>query len=189
MPYFTQVRMRVNCDRGISHVAGGSGAWTTSRRTGTAGEIIPSTRGLRADWSAGAEAGTDGPLTGGFDPNSASAAWRALVICSRSSPRGCICCCRLNKISSQPVYPSLISKSGFVSFGKLAVGAGSLSASSSLSLKGPMAPQKSYKIALWKIQALGFSGLRVAGFRPGACRHSEWGTDVIPSTRQLGRSG
>jgi exodeoxyribonuclease V alpha subunit len=89
-----------------------------------AGEIICSTRGLRADWSAGAEAGTDGSLTGGFDLNSASAASRALVICSRSSPRGCVCCCRLNKISSLPVYPFPISKRGFVSFGKLDVGAG-----------------------------------------------------------------
>ena len=55
------------------------------------------TRGLRADWSAGAPSGS---LTGGFAVNSASAASRALVIRSRSSPRGCGCCCRLSKISS-----------------------------------------------------------------------------------------
>jgi len=77
-----------NCDRAISRVVCGSGTIGvsgSSPRTGAAGEIV-STRGLRADGSAGGESGTDGPLTGGFDLNSASAAWRALVIRARSSP-------------------------------------------------------------------------------------------------------
>jgi hypothetical protein len=93
MRYLTQVRMRANCDRGIWLVAGGSGltgAWTTSRRAGLAGKIIPRTRGLRADWwSPGVEdSGANGAPTGGFDLNSASASWCALVIRSRLSPPG-----------------------------------------------------------------------------------------------------
>lgn len=103
-PYFTKVRMRTNCDRAISRVVCGSGLIgglsSSSRGPGGAAEIA-STRGLRADWPVGEESGTNGPLTGGFDVNSASAAWRALVIRSRSSPRGCGCCCRLSKICSE----------------------------------------------------------------------------------------
>jgi hypothetical protein len=73
----------------------GSGAayiWHSSRRTGAPGETIGSTRGLRVDRSVGvSDSGTARMLTGGgFEVNKASAAWRALVICSRSSPRGFI---------------------------------------------------------------------------------------------------
>jgi hypothetical protein len=61
-------------------------------------------RGFRVDWSAGTkEFGTDGSLIGRFDVNSASAPCRALVIGSRSLPRGYGCCHRLNKICSEPL--------------------------------------------------------------------------------------
>jgi hypothetical protein len=125
MPYFTKVRMRANCDREIWRGVCGSrltGVSSCSWRTGAAGETIRSTRGLRADWSPGAESGTDGSLTGGFAVNSASAAWRALVIRSRSSPRGCGCCCRLSKICSERLIHSRLSKGRFVRFGKLDLG-------------------------------------------------------------------
>ena len=117
--------MRANCDRGIWR--GVCGSWLTgvsscSWRTGAAGETIRSTRGLRADWSPGAESGTDGSLTGGFAVNSASAAWRALVIRSRSSPRGCGCCCRLSKICSERLIHPRLSKGRFGKFGKLDLG-------------------------------------------------------------------
>ena len=65
MPYFTKVRMRANCDRGISRVVCGSGmtgALPSVRRFGADGEI-PSTRGFRADWSAGGEPETNCSLT------------------------------------------------------------------------------------------------------------------------------
>ena len=101
MPYFTQLRMRATCEGGIS-TGGGAGA------TGLSGSscrvdagLIASTRGLRADGSVGGVCWVAGVLTGGFDVNRASAAWRALVIRSRSSPRGCGCCCRLSKICSE----------------------------------------------------------------------------------------
>jgi hypothetical protein len=45
----------------------------SSCRTGE-GETICSTRGLRADWSAGEVSGTNGVLTSGFAVNRASAA-------------------------------------------------------------------------------------------------------------------
>ena len=89
MPYFTQVRMRGKCDTGIAAIVGRSelaAALTASARIAGDG-IIWSTRGLRVDGSAGAVSGADGVSTGGFDVNSASAAWRALVIRSRSSSR------------------------------------------------------------------------------------------------------
>jgi hypothetical protein len=117
--------MRANCDREIWRGVCGSrltGVSSCSWRTGAAGETIRSTRGLRADWSLRAESGTDGSLTGGFDVNSASAAWRALVICSRSSPRGCGCCCRLSKICSERLIHSRLSKGRFGKFGKLDLG-------------------------------------------------------------------
>jgi hypothetical protein len=107
----------------------------------TVGEIICSTRGLRADWSAGAEAGTDGPLTGGFDLNSASAAWRARVICSRSSPPGRGCCRRLSKICSEWVIHFAIAEGRFVNFGTLDLGSWERIRKLSLLLQA-RAPQK-----------------------------------------------
>ena len=98
------VRMRANCDCAIARVACGSGMTGVSvflRQTEAAGAIA-STRGLRADWPAGGASGSDGPLAGGLDVNSASAACRALLIRSRSSLRGCGWCCRvLSKICSE----------------------------------------------------------------------------------------
>lgn len=47
MPYFIQVRMRANCDAEISGAVGGFGATGVSG-SGTAGEVIHSTCGLRA---------------------------------------------------------------------------------------------------------------------------------------------
>ncbi len=117
--------MRANCDRGIWRGACGSrltGVSSCSWRTGAAGETIRSTRGLRAAWSLRAESETDGSLTGGFAVNSASAAWRALVIRSRSSPRGCGCCCRLSKICSERLIHSRLSKGRFGKFGKQDLG-------------------------------------------------------------------
>jgi hypothetical protein len=68
MPYFSKARMHANCDGGILRfVCGLTGASIFSRRTGATGEIIRSTRGLRAVWSSDGESGTDGPLSGGFD--------------------------------------------------------------------------------------------------------------------------
>jgi hypothetical protein len=84
--------------------------------------LFASTRGLRADWSAGAEAGTDGPLTGGFDLNSASAAWRARVICSRSSPPGRGCLLAADKDLLQVGDPFRDSGGRFVNFGTPDVG-------------------------------------------------------------------
>jgi hypothetical protein len=68
MPYFTKVRMRPNCDRGISRIVCGSGAADIPRssgRTGAAGESIGSTRGLRVNRSVGVSgSGTARVLTG-----------------------------------------------------------------------------------------------------------------------------
>src|SRR5271156_6370929 len=83
-----------NCERGTPRGACGfgpdrvvAGTWC---RTGAGGAMIGcNTRGLRAGCSAGGVSETDGALTGSFEVNSASAAWRALASCSRSSPRGC----------------------------------------------------------------------------------------------------
>ena len=108
MPYLAKVRMRTNCDRGISRVVCGSGAAGVSRssgRTGAAGESIRSTRGLRVDRSVVVvrDAGIVGVLTGGgFEVNKASAAWRARVICS-DHRRGFSCCGRLSKICPEMV--------------------------------------------------------------------------------------
>jgi hypothetical protein len=89
--------MRAWCDRGIWRVVRGSeltGAETSSLRT-SGGDRIGSTRGFRAGRSAeGTGSETDGPTGCRFGVKSASAAWRARVIRSRS-PRGWCCCCRL----------------------------------------------------------------------------------------------
>ena len=125
MPYFTKVRARANCDRGIWRGVCGSqltGVSSCSWRTGAAVETIRSTRGLRADWSLRAESGTDNSLIGGLDVNSASAAWRALATRSRSSPQDCGCCCRLSKICSERLIHSPLSKGRFGKFGKLDLG-------------------------------------------------------------------
>jgi len=108
-------------EHGMSRVvcAGTAGVSGSACRIGAGGEIIASTRGLRPGWlSAAGVSETDDVPTGGFDVNSASAAWRALAIRSRSSPRGGRCCCRLSKISSQGSDPTSISKSDLVAFGK-----------------------------------------------------------------------
>ena len=84
--------------------------------------LIGSTRGLRADGSADAVCWVVGVLTGGFDVNRASAAWRARVIRSRSSPRGCGCCCRLSKICSEWLISFAIIEETFREFGKLDLG-------------------------------------------------------------------
>jgi hypothetical protein len=87
--------MRAWWDRGIWRVVRGSGstgAAASSSRTG-AGDRIESTRGFRAGCLAeGAGSETDG--LAGFGVKSASAAWRALVVRSRSSSRGGCCRCR-----------------------------------------------------------------------------------------------
>jgi len=74
--------MQANCERGIS--LGGGAAMIevsgSSDKIGADREIIGRTRGLRAVSSTASTVETDGLLTGGFDVNSASAAWRALVI-------------------------------------------------------------------------------------------------------------
>ena len=89
--------MRACCDRGISRVVRGSGltgAATSELRT-RAGDELASTRGFRADRSPeGAPSEIDGSTGCCFGVKSASAAWRALVIRSRSSPRGWCCCSR-----------------------------------------------------------------------------------------------
>ena len=95
MPYFTQVRIRANSDRRIlraddSDATGGtSGA---SLRSSGVGKTICRTRGLRL---SAAGSGTDGEFVDGLDVKSASATLRALVIRSRSSPRGFDCLGRL----------------------------------------------------------------------------------------------
>jgi hypothetical protein len=74
--------------------SGLTGAATSSLRAG-GGDRIGSTRGFRAGRSAdGTGSETDGSTGCGFGVKSASAAWRALVIRSRSSLRGWCCCCR-----------------------------------------------------------------------------------------------
>jgi hypothetical protein len=89
--------MRAWCDRGISRVVPGSGLTggaTSSLRTG-AGDEIGRTRGFRAGRSAeGAGSESDGATGCRFGVKSASATWRALVIRSRSSPRGWCRCSR-----------------------------------------------------------------------------------------------
>ncbi len=60
-------------------------------------------------------------MTGGFDLNSASAAWRALLIRSRSSPRGWGCCRWLSKICSKSELLRDIEME-FVNFCKLHLG-------------------------------------------------------------------
>jgi hypothetical protein len=52
----------------------------SSDKIGADGEIVGSTRGLRAISPTGPMVEPDGLLTGGSDVNSASAAWRAFVI-------------------------------------------------------------------------------------------------------------
>jgi hypothetical protein len=83
--------MRAWCDRGIWRVVRGSGlagAATSSLRTGV-GDRIGRTRGFRAGCPAkGTVSEADGSMGCGFGVKSASAAWRALAIRSRSSPRG-----------------------------------------------------------------------------------------------------
>ena len=101
MPYFTQVRMRATCERGISTIGGAGATGLSGSSCRADAGLIGSTRGLRADGSVGAVCWAAGVLTGGFDVNRASAAWRARVIRSRSSPRGCGCCCRLSKTCSE----------------------------------------------------------------------------------------
>jgi hypothetical protein len=86
--------MRANFDAGISGVACSSGpagiSASSSWRTTGRGAEVASTRGLRVAGSADdGESETDGSLPGCFGAKSASAACRALVIRSRSSPRGC----------------------------------------------------------------------------------------------------
>ena len=56
-------------------------------------------RGFRES-AAGDESKTDCSVTGRFGAKSASAAWRALVILSRSSPRECGRCRRSSKSCS-----------------------------------------------------------------------------------------
>jgi hypothetical protein len=85
---------------------------------GTAGEIIRSTRGLRAAWAAGAVSVADGALTGGFAVNRDSAAWRALAVCSRSSPGGRGGCCRLSKSCSEGLISFGIIEGRFGKLGK-----------------------------------------------------------------------
>jgi hypothetical protein len=111
--------MRANCDRRIWRGVCGSRLTEVSSCSWRIGdETMRRTRGLRTDWSAGAK--SNGSLTGGFVVNSASAAWRALVIRSRS-PRGCGCCCRVSKICSERLIHSRLSK-GRGKFGKLDLG-------------------------------------------------------------------
>jgi hypothetical protein len=110
--------MRAWCDRGISRVVRGSGltgAATSSLRTG-AGDRIASTRGFRAGCSAD---GTGSEIDGsaGFFVKSASAAWRALVIRSRSSSRGGCCCRWLSKGCPDYLAAREIEEE-FVQFGK-----------------------------------------------------------------------
>jgi hypothetical protein len=85
MPYFIHDRMQENCDRGIWNVGGGSGGAEalTSSSLFAGPAIICSTRGLRSVGDGRAVSVTAGLVTGGFDVKSASAAWRALDICSR----------------------------------------------------------------------------------------------------------
>ena len=89
--------MRACCDRGISRAVRGSGltgAAISLLRT-AAGDSIGSTRGFRAGCSAdGTPSETDGSAGCRFGVKSASAAWRALVVRSLSSPRGWCCCSR-----------------------------------------------------------------------------------------------
>lgn len=91
--------MRANCERGISHLGGADATELSGSlcRAGD-GEIIRSTRGLRAGCSVDGGSGTDGVLTGGFAVKTASAAWRALVPRSRSL-LNCRCS-RLAKVCS-----------------------------------------------------------------------------------------
>ena len=122
MPYFTQLRMRATCEGGISTVGGAGTAGLSGSSCRVGAELIGSTRGLRADGSADAVCWVAGVLTGGFDVNRASAAWRALLIRSRSSPRGCGCCCRLSKICSEWLISFAIIEETFREFGKLDLG-------------------------------------------------------------------
>jgi hypothetical protein len=89
---------------------------------GAGGGTIRSTRGLRADGSSGTVCWSAGVLTGDFDVNRASAAWRALLIRSRSSLRGCGWCCRLSKICPEWLVHSRLSKGRFGKYGKLDLG-------------------------------------------------------------------
>jgi hypothetical protein len=113
--------MRAWCDRGIWRVVRGSGLTgvaTSSLRTG-GGDRIASTRGFRAGRSAdGAGSEADGSTGCRFGVKSASAAWRALAVRSRSSPRGWCCCRWLGKSCPDCVATPEIEVE-FVNFGKL----------------------------------------------------------------------
>jgi hypothetical protein len=113
--------MRAWCDRGIWRLVRGSGlvgAATSSLRTGV-GDRIASTRGFRAGRSAeGAGSETDGSADCGFGVKSASAAWRALAVRSRSSPRRWGCCCRWLIKSCPDSLAGRDIEVEFVNFGK-----------------------------------------------------------------------
>jgi hypothetical protein len=85
-------------------------------RTG-AGDKIVSTRGFRGDRSAeGTEPETDG--SAGFCVKSASAARRALVILSRSSPRRWCCCWRWSSKGRPDCLTTRAIEAELVNFGK-----------------------------------------------------------------------
>ena len=113
--------MRACCDRGISRVVRGSGltgAATSELRT-RAGDELASTRGFRADRSPeGAPSEIDGSTGCCFGVKSASAAWRALVIRSRSSPRGWCCCSRWLSKGRPDCLATREIEVEFVQFGK-----------------------------------------------------------------------
>jgi hypothetical protein len=113
--------MRAWCDRGIWRVVRGSGltgAATSSLRTGD-GDRIASTRGFRAGCSAeGTGSEANGSTARGFGVKSASAAWRALVIRSRSSPRGWCCCSRWLSKGRPDCLATREIEVEFVQFGK-----------------------------------------------------------------------
>jgi hypothetical protein len=85
-----------------------------------AGDRIASTRGFRAGRSAeGAGSESDGSTGCRFGVKSASAAWRALVIRSRSSPRGWCCCSRWLSKGRPDCLATRNIEGEFVNFGKL----------------------------------------------------------------------
>ena len=87
MPYLTQVRMRANCDTGISGIVGClglTGVSTAEPRMGAAGEI-GRMRSSRGNCSPGERAlGAVSRGVCGFGLKSSSAARRAFVIRARS---------------------------------------------------------------------------------------------------------
>jgi hypothetical protein len=154
-------------NQGISGLAccsrrtGGS-AFSTLRGAGACGEVA-NMRAFRES-AAGDESKTDCSVTGRFGAKSASAAWRALVIRSRSSPRECGRCRRSGKSCSGGSLLINIERE-FVNFGKLKVGVCLYPTAASesrwvflmpMKLKGVSESIEVQKLLLWQHESSGY---------------------------------